>query len=431
MDYLKGRISLPPLPAEKKWALPIFVSSLIFAFLLLTTLNMGLLASLSTLNAALFSPAIETSAPSPEPPPPIPPLSPPPPPPPPAAIIPRFAYLISGSKGDLDSIWRTLYAIYHPRNLYVLHLDLESPAEERKSLAARVANQSVFSIVGNVHVITKANMVTYRGPTMVANTLHACAILLKKSNDWDWFINLSASDYPLVTQDDLLLTFSKLPKNLNFVEHSSVLGWKEEQRAKPLIIDPGLYKTTKSDVFWVAPRRELPTAFTLFTGSAWMVLTREFIEFCIWGWDNLPRTLLMYYTNFLSSPEGYFQTVLCNSPEFNSTVINHDLHYISWDKPPKQHPHILSLNDTAKMIRSNAPFARKFRKDDPVLDKIDAKLLRRPMNMVTPGGWCEEMTNCSKVDNDGRLKPGPGSRRLAKLMNKLVLFDSFKLDQCN
>jgi hypothetical protein len=61
--------------------------------------------------------------------------------------------------------------------------------------------EPIFAKVGNVYMITKANMVTYRGPTMVANTLHACAILLKRSKDWDWFINLSASDYPLVTQD--------------------------------------------------------------------------------------------------------------------------------------------------------------------------------------------------------------------------------------
>lgn len=52
-------------------------------------------------------------------------------------------------------------------------------------------------------VVVKANLVTYRGPTMVANTLHAAAILLKEGGVWDWFINLSASDYPLVTQDGI------------------------------------------------------------------------------------------------------------------------------------------------------------------------------------------------------------------------------------
>ena len=50
-------------------------------------------------------------------------------------------------------------------------------------------------------MIEKANLVTYRGPTMVANTLHAAAILLREGAEWDWFINLSSSDYPLMAQD--------------------------------------------------------------------------------------------------------------------------------------------------------------------------------------------------------------------------------------
>ena len=123
------------------------------------------------------------------------------PPPPPGADLPRLAYLISGSKGDLERLWRALHALYHPRNQYVVHLDREAPVTERLALAARVSNSTVFRRAGNVHVVRRANMVTYRGPTMVANTLHACAILLRRGGAWDWFINLSASDYPLMTQD--------------------------------------------------------------------------------------------------------------------------------------------------------------------------------------------------------------------------------------
>ncbi|MFS7897912.1 putative glycosyl transferase, family 14 [Helianthus anomalus] len=103
----------------------------------------------------------------------------------------------------------------------------------------------------NVVMITKANLVTYRGPTMVANTLHAAAMLLRDGGDWDWFINLSASDYPLVTQDDLIYVFSMLPRDVNFIDHTSNIGWNEFQRAKPVIVDPGLYMSEKSDVFWI------------------------------------------------------------------------------------------------------------------------------------------------------------------------------------
>ena len=59
-----------------------------------------------------------------------------------------------------------------------------------------------------------------------------------------------------------------------------------------------------------------------------MILSHSFVEYLVWGWDNLPRTLLMYYTNFVSSPESYFHTVICNVPEYVPTVINHDMHYI-------------------------------------------------------------------------------------------------------
>ncbi|XP_042491256.1 beta-glucuronosyltransferase GlcAT14B-like [Macadamia integrifolia] len=422
---------MEPLNMEKKWVFPLVVSSLICVFIIATSFNMGLVSSVQTINSlfSVFPSRVSVSQTDPA----FVESKVLPPPPPPKIHIPRFAYMVSGSKGDLEKLWRTLRVLYHPLNQYIVHLDLESSVEERQDLASRVKNDTIFAKVGNVHLITKANMVTYRGPTMVSNTLHACAILLKKSKDWDWFINLSASDYPLMTQDDtdILFAFSSLDRSLNFIDHTSRLRWKEGQRAKPLIIDPGLYKSTKSDIFYATEKRELPTAFKLFTGSAWMVLSRAFVEYCIWGWDNLPRTLLMYYTNFVSSPEGYFHTVICNVPEYAQTAVNHDLHYISWDIPPKQHPHTLTVNDTTKMIRSNAPFARKFKQDSHVLDKIDTELLHRKSGSFVQGGWCSGNPTCSEVGDPTRLKPGQGAQRLARLMASIVLSSKFKENQCH
>lgn len=350
--------------------------------------------------------------------------------------VPRLAYLISGSMGDGESLKRTLKALYHPRNQYAVHLDLEASAEERMDLASFVRNEPMFREVGNVRMVLRANLVTYRGPTMVTNTLHAAAILLKEGGDWDWFINLSASDYPLVTQDDLLHTLSAIPRNLNFIEHTSDIGWKEYQRAKPVIIDPGLYRLHKSDVFWVSEQRSVPSAYRLFTGSAWMMLSRPFIEFCLWGWDNLPRIVLMYYANFLSSPEGYFHTVICNAPEFRNTTVNHDLHFISWDNPPKQHPHFLTVDDYQRMVDSNAPFARKFGRNESVLEKIDSELLGRNADGYVPGGWFNSEGNANVtvlpqvIANTTELKPGPGAARLRRLITGLLHAEDFHETQC-
>ncbi|KAB2607690.1 xylosyltransferase 1-like [Pyrus ussuriensis x Pyrus communis] len=347
-----------------------------------------------------------------------------------------FSYLISASKGDSMKLKRMLYALYHPGNYYLIHMDYAAPEDEHRDIADFVAGDPVFGQVGNVWVLGKPNLVTYRGPTMLATTLHALSLLLR-TWDWDWFINLSASDYPLITQDDLIHAFSDLPRDLNFIHHTSRLGWKLNKRGKPMVIDPGLYSLNKSELWWVIKQRALPTAFKLYTGSAWTILSRSFAEYCVVGWDNLPRTLLLYYTNFVSSPEGYFQTVICNSEDYKNTTVNHDLHFITWDTPPKQHPRSLGLRDFRRMIMSNRPFARKFKKNAPVLNKIDRDLLKRHRGQFAYGGWCSGSNGktqkvCSSLqsENYGVLRPGSGSRRLKSLLMKLLSTRNFKKQQC-
>lgn len=166
------------------------------------------------------------------------------------------------------------------------------------------------------------------------------------------------------------------------------------------------------------------------------MLSRAFSEYCIMGWENLPRTLLLYYTNFVSSPEGYFQTVICNSEEYKNTTINHDLHYIAWDNPPKQHPRLLGLGDYTKMILSHRPFARKFKQDDQVVDKIDRYLLNRQNGEFSYGGWCLKRENisenCSSLQAEkyGVLRPGTGARRLRSLLRNALYIDDLEIRKC-
>lgn len=169
-----------------------------------------------------------------------------------------------------------------------------------------------------------------------------------------------------------------------------------------------------------------------------MMLSRSFMEYTLWGWDNLPRIVLMYYANFLSSPEGYFHTVICNADEFRNTTVNHDLHFISWDNPPKQHPHFLTVEDYQAMIDSNAPFGRKFGRNEPALDKIDEELLGRTRDGFVPGGWFNNEGNTNITDtalhdnltNITVLRPGPGAERLYRLITSLLTVEDFQKKQC-
>lgn len=227
-----------------------------------------------------------------------------------------------------------------------------------------------------------------------------------------------------------------MPKDVNFIQHTSHLGWKFKQRGRPIIIDPGLHSKNKSEIWFAIKQRALPTSFNLYSGSAWTVLSRSFSEYAIIGWDNLPRTLLMYFTNTVSTPEFYFQTLVCNS-DYKNTTANHDLHYISWDIPPKQHPRNLGPKDFRRMILSSRPFARKFKRNNPVLDKIDRELLyRSSRGGFSYGGWCskngKKQKDCLLLqgENYGELRPGAGSRRLKSLLEKILSPKSLSKRQC-
>lgn len=343
---------------------------------------------------------------------------------------PSIAYLISGSRGDSGRILRLLFAAYHPRNRYLLHLDLSAPQSDRDSLAVAVQSVPVFAAAGNVDVVGKADFSYPKGSSAVSSMLHGAAILLRLSSTWDWFINLSAEHYPLVTQDDLLHILSYLRKGLNFVNLTSHVSWRESRRLRPIIVDPGLYILEETQMFYATQKRDLPNAYRLFTGSSSSVVSREFIEFCISGSDNLPRTLLMYLSNTLSPLPNYFPTLLCNSPQFNRTIVG-SLQYASLNS--KQEPQLLKSGDFDDMIKSGTAFASPFPYGDRVLDRIDQEVLSRRPGETVPGGWClGESANdtCSVWGNADILRPGPGARRLEKHITGMLSNGTLRSQQC-
>ncbi|XP_011002162.1 PREDICTED: xylosyltransferase 1-like [Populus euphratica] len=347
---------------------------------------------------------------------------------------PSIAYLISGSKGDLDRVLRLLYATYHPKNQYLLHLDLSAPQTDRDQLALSIQSVPIFKAAQNVNVIGKADFAYPKGSSTISATLHGAAILLRLPKKWDWFVNLGAADYPLVTPDDLLHILSYLPKDLNFVNHSSYIGWRESRQLKPIIVDPGLYLSEKSEMFYATQKRDLPNSFRLFTGTSFSFVSRNLIEHCILGVDNLPRILMMYLSNTPSSLINYFPTVICNSRQFNRTVINHNLQYVAFEKPSKKVPRALNSSEFDAMIESGAAFATQFKLDDPVLDRIDQDVLGRNPGEVVPGGWClgGEPGNitCSAWGDADILRPGTGAARLEKLIVRLLSNGEFHSRQC-
>ena len=163
-------------------------------------------------------------------------------------------------------------------------------------------------------------------------------------------------------------------------------------------------------------------------GSPWVILSRNFAEHCVHGWDNLPRKLLMYFANTAYSVESYFQTLICNSSDFRNTIVNGDLRYFVWDDPPGLDPLVLNESHFENMLNSSAAFARRFEEDTPVLKKMDDELLNRSPVQLVPGVWCPNLGKeqngtdvdlCSKWGDINTVRPGRGGERLRQFISEI------------
>ncbi|CAL4902916.1 unnamed protein product [Urochloa decumbens] len=339
---------------------------------------------------------------------------------------PCLAYLLTGARGDGRRLLRLLLAVYHPRNRYVLHLSADASDDERRSLAAGVvAVAPAAGAFENVAVVGDPTAGTPVGSSGLAGTLRAAAVLLRLHPDWDWFLTLNAADYPLVTQDDLIHALSSVPRDLNFIYHTSNIGSKEPEKVQQIIVDAGIYLSGRTNFFRATQNRPVPEAFKFFTGSPWVILNRQFIEYCVLAWENLPRILLMYFNNIIKPQEGYFQSVICNSLEFRNFTVNNDLRFMLRDDPAQTEPPFLSREHYGQMVDSGAPFARPFRENDHLLNQIDINLLKRWNHGPVPGAWCSGRKRwfsdpCSQWGDVNIVRPGPQAVKLHQYINQTL-----------
>lgn len=143
----------------------------------------------------------------------------------------------------------------------------------------------------------------------------------------------------------------------------------------------------------------------------------------------------MYFNNVILPEEGYFHTVICNAADFKNTTVNSDLRYMIWDSPPKMEPHFLNQSNYEQMAQSGAAFARQFKKDDPVLDMVDEKILKRGQKQATLGAWCTGrkswwMDPCSQWGDVNVLKPGPHAKKFEETITNLLDDWNSQSNQC-
>lgn len=302
----------------------------------------------------------------------------------------NIAYFIQISDSTLTLLPRLLRSVWHPSNTYVIHFDKKIPEYQRTHASVALFRKK-GKYKSNVHVM-ESEVVTYRGISMVLNILSAMQAAMDHSDSWDYFINISGSDYPLVSPDNqrkLLATHDFMQRNRSFFSFSEHPWWEEshEYRYQNLYTDTSLaFNETTSEV--VDSYVEQPLAkihnFTFAAAETWMILHRSYIRYLLTS--SVARRMMLAFASSLEPEEHYFATLAYNVEEFNVSNVPHAMRHVVWvhdGEHSGQHPYYLDMQAEdgktwlfrEELDNSGCFFARKFRiQDSGLLGYIDTHI---------------------------------------------------------
>ncbi|XP_077475650.1 xylosyltransferase 2-like [Stigmatopora argus] len=274
----------------------------------------------------------------------------------------RLAFVLMIHGRAVRQIKRTFKAIYHSDHFYYIHVDQRSNYLYRE--VCKIAQQ-----YPNVRV-TPWRMVTMWGSITLLKAHLRCMedLLAMPDLKWDFFINLSGTDFPTRTIGELV-DFLGPNRDKNFLK---VLDRGTGRFISKQGIDRVFYECDNH--MWKVGVRSIPEGLEISAGSDWFVLNRQFVDYVVNSQDDMLTGLKLFYSYSLIPLESFFHTALLNSHLCHSLVDN-NLHMVNW--VPKlgckcQYLHIvdwcgcspndLKPHDLNRIWKVNRPtfFARKF-----------------------------------------------------------------------
>ncbi|XP_017580725.1 beta-1,3-galactosyl-O-glycosyl-glycoprotein beta-1,6-N-acetylglucosaminyltransferase 4-like [Pygocentrus nattereri] len=202
---------------------------------------------------------------------------------------------------DAAMVERILRAIYVPHNTYCIHYDLKSSPQ----FAA--AMQGLARCLPNVFIASKLERVQYASITRLRADLNCLSDLMVSDIMWRYAINLCGQDFPLRSNVQLV-------EELKALKGGSML---ETVRPSELKRKRFSYSYTLKDAqsqFHHLPvktdqvKNPAPHGIEMFVGSAYFVLSREFVSFV--QWSPLVKDFLSWSEDTYSPDEHFWASLM-------------------------------------------------------------------------------------------------------------------------
>nr|XP_040133243.1 xylosyltransferase 1 isoform X1 [Ictidomys tridecemlineatus] len=231
----------------------------------------------------------------------------------------RIAYVLVVHGRASRQLQRMFKAIYHKDHFYYIHVDKRSNYLHRQVL--QFAGQ-----YGNVRVTPWRMATIWGGASLLATYLQSMRDLLEMTDwPWDFFINLSAADYPIRTNDQLVAFLSRY-RDMNFLKSHGRDNARfiRKQGLDRLFLECDAH-------MWRLGDRRIPEGISVDGGSDWFLLNRKFVEYVTFSTDDLVTKMKQFYAYTLLPAESFFHTVLENSPHCD-TMVDNNLRVTNWNR---------------------------------------------------------------------------------------------------
>ncbi|XP_006018251.1 beta-1,3-galactosyl-O-glycosyl-glycoprotein beta-1,6-N-acetylglucosaminyltransferase 7 [Alligator sinensis] len=216
-----------------------------------------------------------------------------------------LAYIITIHK-ELEMFVKLLRAIYVPQNVYCIHID------EKTSKDYKAAVQTIVNCFENIFITSKRESVVYAGFSRLQADINCMKDLIKFNIQWNYVINLCGQDYPIKTNKEIIQYIKSKWNGKNItpgvvqpphIKYRTHVSYKEYVHSGTSYVYPT--KNVKNNP---------PHNLTIYFGSAYYVLTREFVEFALT--DVRAKDLLEWSMDTYSPDEHYWVTLnrLTDSP---------------------------------------------------------------------------------------------------------------------
>ncbi|KYN31445.1 Xylosyltransferase oxt [Trachymyrmex septentrionalis] len=236
----------------------------------------------------------------------------------------RIAYLLTVNGRASRQVKRLISILYHPSHLFYIHVDARQDYLYREMLELEKSCKLNNIKVARGEGLRHASI--WGGASLLTTFLKSAQQMLAYHQHWDFLVNLSESDFPLKSNNQLI-EFLSWNKGMNFAKSHG----REVQR---FIAKQGLDKTfVECEArMWRIGDRKLPDGIQIDGGSDWFALSRDFVEYVASpNPDQLVSNLLKLFKYTLLPAESFFHTVIRNS-RFCNTYIDNNLHMTNWKR---------------------------------------------------------------------------------------------------